>query len=309
MFDNPVDIYVTVIALSGLVLVLAGNLIFRQIEKKRAHSIDKLKTSETIRTKTPLHKPVEKFKSLAKESISSRFTVIRWVFTASMVAAFLVALAYPFLNRLPKAFVSVLVAAAAVLVGIAARPILDNLVSGIVISTSHIVRIGDTVTLEGEYGTIEDVSPTHTTIKLWDWRRLVIPNSTIINTRFLNHTLREPWEWTHVEFWVSYEADLEKVGEIAKQGAQSSKHFSHAESPRFWLMDTKKEGVRCWIAAWAKSPAEAWLLRNDIRTHLAAEFRRQGVATHLHRMEGTGEQRRGDEEETARRGDAETPRH
>ena len=42
-------------------------------------------------------------------------------------------------------------------------------------------------------------------------------------------------------------------------------------------------GMRCWLAAWANAPSDAWYLRNDMRTGLVRELSRAGIATHLSR--------------------------
>jgi small-conductance mechanosensitive channel len=64
------------------------------------------------------------------------------------------------------------------------------------------------------------------------------------------------------------------------EAAQKSPCFADYETPQFWVMDMEKEGIRCWLAAWADNPTNAWMLSHDIRTGLAASFRSLGIAPH-----------------------------
>ena len=42
------------------------------------------------------------------------------------------------------------------------------------------IRLYDSVIVEGEYGTIEEIGSTYVTVKLWDLRRMVVPLSYFI---------------------------------------------------------------------------------------------------------------------------------
>ncbi|MBB5051258.1 small-conductance mechanosensitive channel [Afipia massiliensis] len=48
------------------------------------------------------------------------------------------------------------------------------------------IRLDDVVFLENEYGTIEEITTTYVVIKLWDWRRMVVPLIYFIEKPFQN---------------------------------------------------------------------------------------------------------------------------
>jgi len=135
-----------------------------------------------------------------------------------------------------------------------------------------------------EYGTIEDITPTHTVIKLWDWRRYVVPNANMLTKEVLNYSTNDTFLWAKIEFYVSYEADLEWVREKAVEVAKASPYFAGNEDPQMWVMRMDKEAVQCWLAAWAKSPADAWSLRVDMSRGLIRELAAAGVRTHAHML-------------------------
>ncbi|QGY39925.1 mechanosensitive ion channel [Pseudodesulfovibrio cashew] len=212
--------------------------------------------------------------------VKTRFSVIRRTLVACVVVVWALALTLPFLGKLPSTMISVMVAISTAVIGIAARPLVENLISGIVISFSRQLRVGDTLMMDGQYGTVEDISITHTKIKTWDWKRYVIPNSRMLNKEFVNLTLNDSLLWAYLEFSVSYEADLDEVSRIARKVAAESEHHNDQEEPQFWVMRMDRESVVCWIAAWAETPGEAWNLKSDIATRLVRVFREKGIPTH-----------------------------
>jgi small-conductance mechanosensitive channel len=78
--------------------------------------------------------------------------------------------------------------AAGIILGLALQPVLQNLVAGIQIAVTQPVRIGDSLIVENEYGTVEDIKATYVVIRLWDLRRLVIPLSYFLEKPFQNWT-------------------------------------------------------------------------------------------------------------------------
>lgn len=212
--------------------------------------------------------------------VKSRFTIIRRGLTLCLAALWGLAIIFPFVGKLPSTMLSIVIAISTAVIGIAARPLVENMISGIVISFSKQLRVGDTLSMDGQYGTVEDISITHTKIKTWDWKRYVIPNSRMLNKEFVNLTLNDSLLWAYLEFSVSYEADLDEVGRLAVEVAGKSQHHNSQEEPQFWVMRMDKESVVCWIAAWADSPAEAWNLKSDIAVNLIRAFREKGIAAH-----------------------------
>ncbi len=72
--------------------------------------------------------------------------------------------------------------------GLAARPVLSNLLAGIQIALTQPIRIEDAVVVEGEWGWIEEIGATYVVIRIWDWRRLIVPLSYFIEQPFQNWT-------------------------------------------------------------------------------------------------------------------------
>jgi len=220
----------------------------------------------------------------AIERIEETFTVSRRIVIPLILAVTALLACLPFMDQAPAATLSIIAGVATLLVGIAARPVIENAVAGLMISYSRTINIGDTVTLEGHYGTIEDISATHTTVKAWNWNRYLIPNSKMLAMDFENLSLGDEDIWSHVPFIVGYDADLTTVEEVAREAVKSSPNYAGSEPPRFWYSDLRPEGVVCWVAGWAKTPSQSWALTSDTRRGLVTGFQRAGIQVHSHRL-------------------------
>ncbi len=77
---------------------------------------------------------------------------------------------------------------AGVIVGVAARPVLSNLLAGLQIALTQPIRLDDVVIVEGEWGRIEEITNTYIVVRIWDLRRLVVPLSYFIEKPFQNWT-------------------------------------------------------------------------------------------------------------------------
>jgi small-conductance mechanosensitive channel len=60
--------------------------------------------------------------------------------------------------------------AAGLIVGLAARPLLSNLIAGVQIAITQPIRIEDAVIIENEWGWVEDITSTYVVIRLADGR-------------------------------------------------------------------------------------------------------------------------------------------
>ena len=82
---------------------------------------------------------------------------------------------------------------AGLVAGLAARPVLSNLIAGIQLATTQPIRIDDGIIVENESGRVEEITSTYVVIRLWDLRRMIVPLTYFIEKPFQNWT-RETFE-------------------------------------------------------------------------------------------------------------------
>jgi small-conductance mechanosensitive channel len=112
---------------------------------------------------------------------------------------------------------------AGVVFGLAAQPVLSNLIAGVQIAVTQPIRLEDAVTVQNEYGWIEEINATYVVIRLWDLRRLIVPLNFFIQQPFYNWTRHAAANMGSVLLYVDYTAPVERIREQAISVVADSK--------------------------------------------------------------------------------------
>ncbi|MEW2566377.1 mechanosensitive ion channel domain-containing protein [Streptomyces sp. NPDC047070] len=73
-----------------------------------------------------------------------------------------------------------------IVAGVAAQSTLSNMFAGLQIAFGDMVRLGDTVVVNGEWGTVDEITLTFLTVRTWDERRFTMPVSYFTSQPFEN---------------------------------------------------------------------------------------------------------------------------
>jgi len=278
--DYKIAIYILVVISIGLLVAV---WLWRRVSKTEAVRKKRLKgfkNFDAVPTESPQDNHLREVRQQSLQNVETRFAILRRLLLPVLFVLLVLALIIPFLGKVPQTVISVSVAAVTVVVGIAARPFVENLIAGVVISFGKRVRVGDTVLIDEHYGTVEDITLSYTTIKEWNWRRYIIPNAAMLNKNIVNYTLKEKYYWVNVEFWVDYDSDIQLVEELATKAVENSANFANYEAPKFWVVDLTKEAAHCMVVGWANSPSQGWMLGVDTRKELIQQFKSHGIKSY-----------------------------
>lgn len=77
---------------------------------------------------------------------------------------------------------------AGVVFGLAAQPVLSNLIAGVQLAITQPIRLEDAVTVQNQYGWIEEITATYVVLRLEDQRRMIVPLNFFIQQPFYNWT-------------------------------------------------------------------------------------------------------------------------
>ena len=124
---------------------------------------------------------------------------------------------------------------AGIVAGLAARPVLTNLFAGVQLAMTQPIRIDDAVIVEGEWGTIEEITSTYVVVRIWDLRRMIVPLSYFIEKPFQNWTRESSALIGVAMFYLDYRAPVgvirEKLNEIASSRRTGTAARSRCKSP------------------------------------------------------------------------------
>jgi small-conductance mechanosensitive channel len=161
---------------------------------------------------------------------------------------------------------------AGLVVGLAARPMLSNLIAGIQIATTQPIRIDDQVIVENESGRIEEITSTYVVIRLWDLRRLIVPLSHFIEKPFQNWTRETTNLIGSVFLYVDFTAPVEVIRGKLLEIVQASRLWD-GEVAKLQVTDAKESGIELRALASARTAGDAFDLRCEIREQLIGFLR------------------------------------
>lgn len=159
-----------------------------------------------------------------------------------------------------------------IIAGFALQPLLTNLIAGVQIATDQPVRLDDAVVVEGEWGTIEEITSTYVVVKLWDWRRMILPLTYFIQKPFQNWTRETSRLIGSAFLYVDYEAPMERLRLELERICRESPHWDgDVLSLQVTDITDRVAQVRC--LASAANGAAAFDLRCEIREKMLAFMR------------------------------------
>ena len=92
---------------------------------------------------------------------------------------------------------------AGVAVGFAAKDTVENIISGVTILLDQPFRIGDTIIIQGTYGTVVEITLRSTRLRTPNNEVMVMPNVQMVNNQLLNHAMLNPLR-VEIPFSIAY---------------------------------------------------------------------------------------------------------
>lgn len=162
--------------------------------------------------------------------------------------------------------------AAGIIVGLAARPLLSNLIAGLQIAITQPIRIEDAVIIENEWGWVEDITSTYVVIRLWDWRRMVVPLAYFLEKPFQNWTRDTASLIGAIALHVDYRADVPRIRRWLEQAVKESKLWD-GSVVNLQVIDADGRTIELRALVSARNAPQSWDLRCEMREKLIAFIR------------------------------------
>ncbi|WP_406149897.1 mechanosensitive ion channel family protein [Streptomyces sp. NBC_01012] len=159
-----------------------------------------------------------------------------------------------------------------IVAGVAAQSTLGNLFAGFQIAFGDMVRMGDTVVVDGEWGTVEEITLTFLAVRTWDERRITMPVSYFTSKPFEN------WSRGGAQMSGTVFLQLDHSAPIAAMRDQLRDILGEcaAWDGRDWSLavtDTTPTTIEVRAVVTAKDANDIWTVRCAVREQLIAWLR------------------------------------
>ena len=162
---------------------------------------------------------------------------------------------------------------AGIVAGLAARPVLSNLFAGVQLAMTQPIRIDDAVIVENESGSIEEITSTYVVVRLWDWRRMIVPLTYFIERPFQNWTRETAALIGSAFFYLDYRAPVGAIRDKLNEIVKASKNWN-GQVVNLQVTDTKQGTIELRALMSANSAGQAFDLRCEVREKII-EFLQQ----------------------------------
>jgi len=200
--------------------------------------------------------------------LRTQLTLIQRVFTAivGVIAASSMLFTFPEMRTVGA---SMLASAGliGIVAGVAAQSTLGNLFAGLQIAFGDMVRIGDTVVVDGEWGVVEEITLTFLSVRTWDERRITMPVSYFTSKPFENWSRGDPRMTGTVYFHLDHATPVDQMRkrllEILEQAGEWDR--------RAWglvVIDTTPTTIQVRALVTAKDADDIFNLRCIVREQL-----------------------------------------
>lgn len=156
---------------------------------------------------------------------------------------------------------------AGLVIGLAARPAVANLLAGLQVALTEPIRIDDVVVVEGEWGWIEEIRTSYVVVRIWDLRRLVLPLSYFMEKPFENWTRRTANVLGTVFLHADYSVPVDAMREELHKILQGTKLWD-GNAWGLQVTDATAQTVELRALVSAVNGSDIWDLRCFVREEL-----------------------------------------
>lgn len=154
-------------------------------------------------------------------------------------------------------------------VGLAAKPVLSNLIAGLQIAITQPIRLDDVVIVQGQFGRVEEITGTYVVLRLWDERRLIVPLNWFIENPFENWTRTASQLIGTVYLWLDYRVPLAPLRAEVKRLCQEAPQWDKRVCV-LQVTDANEHAVQLRILASSADSGSNFDLRCHVREGLLA---------------------------------------
>ncbi|MBR0057271.1 MAG: mechanosensitive ion channel, partial [Kiritimatiellae bacterium] len=167
------------------------------------------------------------------------------------------------------------VGAAGIAVGLALQNSLSNLASGILLVTLKPFHAGDYIEGAGQAGSVIEVGFFTTTLRTFDGRKVVIPNSKLTDDSIVNYSTH-PTRRIDAKVSVGYATDLPKARAVARDVLANDGRVLADPAPVVSVDELADSGITLGVRAWVKRE-DYWPVRFELLEKIKIAFDAAGI--------------------------------
>jgi len=168
-----------------------------------------------------------------------------------------------------------LLGAAGLAVGLALKDSLSHFAAGVMLILFRPFKVGDFCELDGEMGTVEQITILHTRLKTPDNKVITIPNGNVFSSTMTNFS-EQPTRRADMVFGIGYGSDLLKAKQILEEMCAADERILADPAPKIAIGELADSSVNIICRPWVNA-GDLWPVIWDMNERVKLRFDEEGI--------------------------------
>jgi small-conductance mechanosensitive channel len=174
--------------------------------------------------------------------------------------------------------ITVIFGALGVGVGLGLQGLVNNLVSGLIVSFERPVNVGDLIEIDGKMVTMKSIGFRSSIVTSFDGSHIVIPNGELLNKNLVNWTMGAHQKITRFIVGVAYGSDLNRVKELIMEILDADTRILRNPVFEVVIRDFGGSAIDVEVCFWPRRLLLGRNIKSDIILKIDEVFRKEGIS-------------------------------
>lgn len=162
-------------------------------------------------------------------------------------------------------------------VGLGLQGLVNNLVSGLIISFEKPVTVGDIIEFNGQFATVKSIGFRSSIAKSIDGANLIIPNGDLLSQQLTNWTMSNNFRRCHLMVGVAYATDIKLARMLLLDLFKEEERILPYPAPGVFFKEFGDSAIEIELIYWIRNMKEYLPVRSDLIEKISGAFKTAGI--------------------------------